>query len=238
MSRTVAGIGWVGPAALAISVHVAAALMPVDVGGAEESAPLVRLAIEPAPPVIEAPPEPAPEPPHEVPPPPIEPPPPARPAEPPPARVAEPSPSPEPTAEPTRPLGIDGALLADDSVPSELPPIEQALATPPPPPAPPVAEVDLSGYRDGLHRTLLEARRYPMLARRLGLEGEAQVRIRVRGDGSLGGEPELLRSTGHDVLDDEVIRLAKAVAPFPPLPDGYPDGEAEFLIPVAFQLGN
>jgi periplasmic protein TonB len=234
MSRTFAGLGWMGPAALAVSVHLAVSLVPVRFGGAEDSAPPpVRLAIEPPPPAVEAPPEPVFEPPPEPPPETI---PPPRPIQPPP-QLAEPTPAPEPAVELPPELGLDGALISDMPRPRELPPIEHVLAAPPPP-APPAAEVDLSGYRDGLHRALSDARRYPMIARRLGLEGEAQVRIVVRGDGSLGAAPELLRSTGHDVLDEEVLRLAKAVAPYPPLPAGYPDGEAEFLIPIVFALGN
>ena len=237
MSRAIAGVGWLGPAAIALTVHATAALVPIRFGGAEDPTPTpVRLAIEPPPATepLPEPEEPAPEL-EDVPPPPPTPPPPVRRAEPPPSRVTEPAP--EAVEAAPEPLGLDAELFAEKTPPSALPQLEHALDEPPPP-APPAAEVDLSGYRDGLHRALSEARRYPMLARRLGLEGEAQVRIVVTKDGALLRDPELLESTGHDVLDEEVLRLAKAVAPYPPLPDGYPEGQAEFLIPVVFALGH
>ena len=240
MSRAIAGAGWLGPAAIALTVHATAALVPVRFGGAEDPTPApVQLAIEP-PPATEPLPEPEPEPEQPTPemedvPPPQNPPPPVRPPEPPPSRVTKPAPE---TVEATpEPVGLDAELFAEKTTSSALPRLEHALDEPPPP-APPAAEVDLSGYRAGLHRALSEARRYPMLARRLGLEGEAEVRIVVGQNGALLRDPELLESTGHDVLDEEVLRLAKAVAPYPPLPDGYTETEAEFLIPVVFELGH
>lgn len=234
MSRMVTSISWVAPATLAISVHVAVAFVPLDVGGSEKDAPPpVELSIRPPQPAPPA--EPAAEPPSE---PPVEPPSEPPPESAPPAQVTEAVSEPETSTEEPKELGLDSAVIAESERPSALPPADKTFASVSPPPAPPSAEVDLSGYRDGLYRALNAARRYPTRARRLGLEGKAEVKITLRRDGSLEGRPVLVSSTGHEILDEEVLRLAAEKAPFAPLPEGYPDRDAEFLIPVVFEHRN
>jgi protein TonB len=79
-------------------------------------------------------------------------------------------------------------------------------------------------------------RRYPAIAARLGMQGTAQVRMSIHRDGSLAGAPRLVRSSGHEVLDDEALRMVEAAAPFEPLPEGHVRPLAEFVIPVDFSL--
>ncbi len=242
MSRSGASLGWVGPATLAISVHVAAAFVPVSFGGHDDSdrAP-VELAIQPPPAAEElddfgpeAPLEPTPS--DSPPPDPVKPQPEPQPQ---PAEFEAPDPAPklEPNPEPPpRELGLDSDALTAIESPTKLPELSHASDVSPPP-APPAAEVDLSGYRDGLHRALSEEKRYPARARRLGQTGEAKVRITIARDGSLSDEPALVRSTNHAALDEEALRIAEAAAPYAALPADYTAGEAEFLIPVVFDLG-
>ena len=53
-------------------------------------------------------------------------------------------------------------------------------------------------------------KRYPRKARVLGLEGRCIVKLVLNRDGSLAEDPKLLgKGTGHDVLDEECLRMAK-----------------------------
>jgi TonB family protein len=79
-------------------------------------------------------------------------------------------------------------------------------------------------------------RRYPELAKRLGMQGTAHVHLRVRQDGSLMEPPRLVTSSGQQVLDAEALRMAEAAAPFAPLPGGAARTDAGFVIPVVFSL--
>ncbi len=79
-------------------------------------------------------------------------------------------------------------------------------------------------------------KRYPRAARRLGLEGVAVVMVAVAKDGTLARAPTLRRSTGHDILDREAVRMVKEAAPFMPLPSAFPKPFAVFPVPVRFKL--
>lgn len=97
---------------------------------------------------------------------------------------------------------------------------------------------DLKGYHRGLFNAVNAGRHYPAAARRLGLEGRAVLGVRIDRAGHLVGKPKILESTSHGILDDEALRMVEAAAPFPPLPDGYPKLEAEFMIPIRFRLSD
>ncbi len=95
---------------------------------------------------------------------------------------------------------------------------------------------ELMDYARRLSRVVGRQRRYPASAARLGMEGTARVQVRVNRDGSLAGAPKLVRSSGHEVLDAEALRMVEAAAPFAPLPEGHSRPSAEFVIPVDFSL--
>lgn len=95
---------------------------------------------------------------------------------------------------------------------------------------------DLRVYARGLATAVARQRRYPEIAVRLGMQGTAHVHLRVRQDGSLMEPPRLVTSSGQEVLDAEALRMAKAAAPFEPLPGGAARTDAGFVIPVVFSL--
>lgn len=49
----------------------------------------------------------------------------------------------------------------------------------------------------------------------LGLEGKVILMVYLDADGALEREPRVRRSSGHEVLDEEAVRMVKAAAPFP-----------------------
>lgn len=75
--------------------------------------------------------------------------------------------------------------------------------------------------------------RYPRSAVRKGIEGTAQVRIKVKQDGTILGF-EVLKSSGADVLDREIGRLMTRINPLPAVPG---DKKEVFLtMPMSWTL--
>ena len=67
----------------------------------------------------------------------------------------------------------------------------------------------------GIIRDMIEkSKRYPLLARRRGIEGTTLVRFRLKTDGSLE-RIELEKSSGKGILDRESINTVERAAPFP-----------------------
>jgi TonB family protein len=81
---------------------------------------------------------------------------------------------------------------------------------------------------------LLSFRRYPERARRRGLQGTALVQFSIRPDGTLDAS-ELLRSSAHEMLDQEALRLLERAVPFPQPPPQYAQN-LEFKVPITFSL--
>ncbi len=80
-------------------------------------------------------------------------------------------------------------------------------------------------------------RRYPAVAKRLGLEGRVLVELRVDQQGKLT-KLSLYRSSGHRSLDKEALRMARAAAPYRALPAGYDRPVAVVVVPVDFKLAD
>jgi protein TonB len=58
---------------------------------------------------------------------------------------------------------------------------------------------------------------YPEEARRKQLYGDLTLLVTIRPDGSLK-EVKVMRSSGHQVLDDAAMRIVRLAAPYPPFP--------------------
>jgi protein TonB len=144
--------------------------------------------------------------------------------------------NPEPAAAPLGPPEAPIEPLADPAEPAP-PPTPEPEVTPAPAPTPaPPSEADLLGYRGMLEARLLRQRRYPRAARRMQMEGEAVVLVRVLPSGALAGPGRVIVSSDFEVLDDEALRMVRAAAPFPPLPAGFREPWLEVEVPIDFSL--
>lgn len=75
---------------------------------------------------------------------------------------------------------------------------------------------DLHAYRRTVFETMNREKLYPRKARVMGLEGTCRVILLINRDGTLAEAPRLFASTGHEVLDGECLRMARA-SRFPPV---------------------
>jgi protein TonB len=77
-----------------------------------------------------------------------------------------------------------------------------------------------SGGRNGeqllrtIRRQIERVWAYPDAARRDGLEGRVELRFRIAADGS-AESVEILRSSGHPVLDDDLTHTVRRAGPYP-----------------------
>jgi len=58
---------------------------------------------------------------------------------------------------------------------------------------------------------------YPDEARARNIRGDLSVLVTIRPDGSLK-QAKILRSSGHQILDDAALRILRLAAPYPPFP--------------------
>ncbi len=65
-----------------------------------------------------------------------------------------------------------------------------------------------------IRRQIARVWTYPDAARRDGLEGRVELRFRVAADGS-AETVEILKSSGHTVLDDDLVRTVHRAGPYP-----------------------
>jgi protein TonB len=63
-------------------------------------------------------------------------------------------------------------------------------------------------------RRIEKAKRYPRMARKMGTEGQAAVRFRIKADGKVEGV-ELMESSGSEILDQASLETVQRAAPLP-----------------------
>lgn len=119
-------------------------------------------------------------------------------------------------------------------------PSAPAAAGPPPaaegPPAAaaPGPMMDVGEYLARLSDRVSRHRRYPEMAIQLGMEGDVEVAVLLRPDGALAAAPTVAESSGHDLLDEEALRIVQRASPFPPL-TGHRE-PVRLRVPVHFHL--
>jgi len=213
--------GWWLPTLVACMAHGAFSVVPVQIGAPQkQKTPDVTFQFSPPPP-----------PPASMPPETKPPPTPKRikklkkrvvPLPPPPPQLEE-----EPEEEPIEEApDVSDEPSEVQAAPKVVAPIAQA----------PRPKFDLRAYGKQIHQMVIQHRRYPRAARRLGLEGKALVKIAVLRDGTLAEDPIIYRSSGQKVLDKEALRMVRAATPLLPLPNEFEKETASLVIPVQFHL--
>ena len=85
-------------------------------------------------------------------------------------------------------------------------------------------------------RELIEKhKRYPLMARRAGMEGVVEIDFVIARNGRLVSAV-VKQSCGYAVLDRAALRAVQDVEAFPPLPVQATDQEVNFKLPLAFRL--
>jgi protein TonB len=109
---------------------------------------------------------------------------------------------------------------------------EQVEAAAAPRPAAGTRGVSPAKWQAQLMAHLERLKRYPPGAQRRREEGVAQVRFTIDDDGNVRSA-QLVRSSGHDELDQAVLALVQRASPVPAPPPGAP---REIVAPVRFDV--
>lgn len=93
----------------------------------------------------------------------------------------------------------------------------------------------LRKYTEILPLWLNQFRGYPEAARAENLRGDGEIGIVIDRQGNIL-EANVRRSTGHEILDEELRKMLKRANPVLPVPSHYKPGEARltFIIPMRF----
>lgn len=212
--------------ACAILVHVAVAAVALWASGTPKAAPeppkAIKIKIAPPAPDIARPQQ-------DTPPPP----------------KPEPKPEPKKTETPRPPKPEPTPAPAPQSLPELESTAEantssrQVAAPPPAPPSPavdsPTDKARKADYYARLLGWLDQHKDYPREARLRREQGVAQLYFRMSRDGRVLSY-RLDDSSGHQALDDAVIRMIERANPLPPFPPEIKDAELELVVPVEFFL--
>ncbi|WOF73008.1 energy transducer TonB [Parvibaculaceae bacterium PLY_AMNH_Bact1] len=165
--------------------------------------------------------------------------------------IVEPAQKPVVTTPPQEPTVEPPAPLPDPTPPraAQNAPAEQAASTPSPTAL--TSATNLTGQAaatTGVSNTDMEAdylatltswlarhKRYPRSARRRNLEGTATLSFTMNASGNVL-RYEVVRSSGYDVLDREVVNMLQRAEPLPALPRGLRRTSMDITIPIRFEL--
>jgi periplasmic protein TonB len=141
-------------------------------------------------------------------------------------QIEEPPPPPEPSQ----------AVVA----PPEEPPPQPIEERKPPTPAVPArvkggAPRVEPAWQTALVRHLQQYKRYPGDAQSRGEEGVVQLSFTVDRTGHVLNR-EIVRSSGHRELDNEVMSMIERAQPLPPFPTSMPQAKLDLTVPIRFSL--
>lgn len=155
-----------------------------------------------------------------------------------------PTPPQEPVVEPRAPVPDSKPAEAEQSALNEQP-----ASTPSPTASTSVIDqTGQAGATTGISTANVEAdylatlaswlarhKRYPRSARRRNLEGVATLTFTMNAAGKVL-RYEVVRSSGYDVLDREVINMLQRAEPLPALPQDLRRANMDVTIPIRFEL--
>ncbi|MEM9011166.1 MAG: TonB family protein [Pseudomonadota bacterium] len=90
-------------------------------------------------------------------------------------------------------------------------------------------------YAARIQAILAQNKRYPRRAQSRRQEGTGQLYFVVRADGAVSGI-RLQSSSGHAILDDEILAILRRVGALPPFPADLGVPQLELVVPITFDL--
>jgi len=119
--------------------------------------------------------------------------------------------------------------------PVKAEPIQEKIQPTPVKSNAPLNAIATARYEQLLVAWLEKYKKYPRRAKRLRIEGEAQLRIIINRTGHTQ-LVVLAQATGNRFLDKAALDMAKRANPFPSMPKNDPREQLEFIVPVTFLL--
>jgi TonB family protein len=90
-------------------------------------------------------------------------------------------------------------------------------------------------YQDMVKQKIEEARRYPLWAKKQGIEGVVFLNFIILPNGS-SQNIRIIRSSGSGILDQEAIETVKRAVPFPSIPKEISSSFVEMGVSIVFML--
>jgi len=90
-------------------------------------------------------------------------------------------------------------------------------------------------YAKHIQSLIAGYRHYPRRARLQGQQGTARVLFTLDREGKVV-HSRIEQSSGHDLLDREVLAMIERAQPLPPIPDRVGRSRLELILPVEFEL--
>ncbi len=94
----------------------------------------------------------------------------------------------------------------------------------------------LDGYRNSVRIHIDRAKRYPQIAQQRRIEGVAVVSFRISSAGKVIAGPDLVKGSGHGLIDRASLRAVTRGAPYPKYPGPVDPAGHAFEVPVRFYL--
>jgi protein TonB len=94
---------------------------------------------------------------------------------------------------------------------------------------------ELSAYKAMVRKKMERGKKYPPAAQTRRQTGVVRVSFVINKDGSIHSA-SITESSGHGILDDEVLALLKRLAPLPPLPQSSGLSSLKVTVPLRFSL--
>ena len=102
-----------------------------------------------------------------------------------------------------------------------------------------ISEINLSLLRGNftgkVRQRISEAKYYPRLARRRGMEGQPIIQFTIDKQGRVT-QVKLDESSGYNLLDKAALEAVNRAAPYPPIPDNLKMDVFHFKLPISFIL--
>lgn len=90
-------------------------------------------------------------------------------------------------------------------------------------------------YQDMVKQRIEATRRYPLWAKKQGVEGIAHIYFTVLPEGA-GQDIRIIRSSGSIILDEESVATVKRASPFPPIPKEISSSTVGMEVAIVFSL--
>lgn len=90
-------------------------------------------------------------------------------------------------------------------------------------------------YQDMVKQRIEEERRYPLWAKKHGIEGIAHLYFTVLPNG-IGQDIKIIRSSGSGILDEEAVATVKRASPFHPVPKEISSSSVGMEVAIVFSL--